>query len=235
MHPYSRFAGLPPEGEVLAALCIEMLMGEMVPRGLLSYRTAGGRWCRRHQRGEPPQAANSPKCYSQRIRLMLSIKQTSPSGGSGAQHQKGCISNGRSPVVWFSISRSEILKLIARRAIPHPLNLLNFLNPLNPSRRAAPMGVHFQRAKPGCLVFHFVKRTFKTHRSAGAIPPPSALKGLSNLRTLGPEGPIHLKNPHAPSVSQGNPPPSEPFEPSEPFFRPILHNPPPSGGHNLRR
>ena len=44
--------------------------------------------------------------------------KTSPSGGSGAQHQKGCISIGRSPVclffyarravVWFSISRSEI-------------------------------------------------------------------------------------------------------------------------------
>ena len=26
MHPYSRFAGLPPEGEVLAALRLEMLM-----------------------------------------------------------------------------------------------------------------------------------------------------------------------------------------------------------------
>ena len=98
---------------------------------------------------------------------MLSIEQTSPSGGSGAQHQKGCISNGRSPVVWFSISRSEILKLIARRAIPHPLNLLNLLNPLNPSRRAAPMGVHFQRAQPDCLVFHFAKRNSKTHRPPG--------------------------------------------------------------------
>ena len=26
MHPYSRYAGLPPEGEVLATLCLEMLM-----------------------------------------------------------------------------------------------------------------------------------------------------------------------------------------------------------------
>ena len=43
MHPYSRFAGLPPEGEVLAALCIEMLMGEMVPRGVLSHRFCGGK------------------------------------------------------------------------------------------------------------------------------------------------------------------------------------------------
>ena len=43
MHPYPRFAGLPPEGEVLAALCIEMLMGEMVPRGVLSHRFCGGK------------------------------------------------------------------------------------------------------------------------------------------------------------------------------------------------
>ena len=34
-------AASPPEGEILAALCIEMLMGEMVPSGLLSHRTAG--------------------------------------------------------------------------------------------------------------------------------------------------------------------------------------------------
>ena len=26
MHPYSRYAGLPPAGEVLAALCLALLM-----------------------------------------------------------------------------------------------------------------------------------------------------------------------------------------------------------------
>ena len=33
------------------------------------------------------------------------------------------------------------IKLIARRAIPSPLNLLNLLNPLNLSRSAAPMAI----------------------------------------------------------------------------------------------
>ena len=40
-----------PEGEVLAALCIVVLMRPMLPCGLLCPRTAGERWCRRHQRG----------------------------------------------------------------------------------------------------------------------------------------------------------------------------------------
>ena len=61
MHPYSRFAGLPPEGEVLAALCLKMLM--------------------------------SPKA-ERRVNLPLRGR---------CRRQKGCISNGRSPVVWFSI------------------------------------------------------------------------------------------------------------------------------------
>ena len=34
MHPYSRFAGLPPEGEVLAALCVEMFMNRLLICGL---------------------------------------------------------------------------------------------------------------------------------------------------------------------------------------------------------
>ncbi len=34
-------AASPPAGEILATLCIEMLLGEMVPCGLLSHRTAG--------------------------------------------------------------------------------------------------------------------------------------------------------------------------------------------------
>ena len=33
MHPFWCFAPLPPEGEVLAALCLEILMGEMIPAG----------------------------------------------------------------------------------------------------------------------------------------------------------------------------------------------------------
>ena len=32
MHPYSRFAGLPPEGEVLAVLCLKMLMSPKAER-----------------------------------------------------------------------------------------------------------------------------------------------------------------------------------------------------------
>ncbi|WP_440249652.1 hypothetical protein, partial [Dialister succinatiphilus] len=37
-----------------------------------------------------------------------------------------------------------------------------------------------------------------------AIPPPSAAKPLSNLRTLGPEGPINLKNLLRPKGAAGN-------------------------------
>jgi hypothetical protein len=69
MHPYPRFAGLPPEGEVLAALCIEMLMGEMVPRGVLSHRFCGGKVVPQAPKGDkPPEVANSPKCCPQRMR-----------------------------------------------------------------------------------------------------------------------------------------------------------------------
>ena len=37
-----------------------------------------------------------------------------------------------------------------------------------------------------------------------AIPPPSAAKPLSNLRALGPEGPINLKNLLRPKGAAGN-------------------------------
>ncbi len=52
--PYKSRSLATPEGEILAALCIEMLMGEMVPRGLLSHRTAGwqGNWIRREPLGD---------------------------------------------------------------------------------------------------------------------------------------------------------------------------------------
>jgi hypothetical protein len=43
MHPYSRCAGLPPEGEVLAALCFEMLMSSEAERRAKSpLRGEGG-------------------------------------------------------------------------------------------------------------------------------------------------------------------------------------------------
>ena len=35
-------AASPPAGEILATLCIEMLLGEMVPCGVLSHRFCGG-------------------------------------------------------------------------------------------------------------------------------------------------------------------------------------------------
>ena len=36
-------AAPPPAGEILATLCIEMLLGEMVPCGVLSHRFCGGK------------------------------------------------------------------------------------------------------------------------------------------------------------------------------------------------
>ena len=52
--PYKSRSLATPVGEILATLCIEMLMGEMVPRGLLSHRTAGwqGNWIRREPLGD---------------------------------------------------------------------------------------------------------------------------------------------------------------------------------------
>ena len=59
------------------------------------------------------------------------------------EHQKGCISHGRSPVCLFFTPVRRLLgfpfreaKLYTHRreaAIPHPLNPLNLLNPLNPA------------------------------------------------------------------------------------------------------
>ena len=49
-----------PEGEVLAALCLVILMRSLLIGALLSHRSAGGRWCRKAPKGEkPPQAAPS--------------------------------------------------------------------------------------------------------------------------------------------------------------------------------
>ena len=62
------------------------------------------------------------------------------------EHQKGCISDGRSPVCLFFTPVGRLYGfhfakrnyiLIAQRAIPHPLNPpagsgQNLLNPLNP-------------------------------------------------------------------------------------------------------
>ena len=73
MHPYSRCAGLPPEGEVLETLCLQVLM--------------------------------KPKAN---LRANLPLR-------GRCRRQKGCISIERSSVVWFSIPRSGITKLIARQ------------------------------------------------------------------------------------------------------------------------
>ena len=74
MHPYPRFAGLPPEGEVLAALMLEMLMStEAQRRANLPLR---GR-CRR-QKGcisNGPQARlYGFRCLRQRCRQRWHIK-----------------------------------------------------------------------------------------------------------------------------------------------------------------
>ena len=90
--PFGTFGTtFPPEGELLAVLCIEVLMSS-----------------------EAERRANFP------------LRGKSPQGNRGA------FPSGVSPVVRFSIPRSGIIKLIARRAIPSPLNPLNPLNLLNP-------------------------------------------------------------------------------------------------------
>ena len=61
--------------------------------------------------------------------------------------------------------------------------------------------------------FNAAKGGIYAHRSEGAIPQPSAPEALSNLRTLRPPGRSNLGT----------------------FYTTLLHNPPPIGGHNLRR
>ena len=93
-------AASPPEVEILAALCLVVLMGVLLPCGLLCPRTAGERWCRRHQRGKSHREVASSrrlvfitvclKCGMYRdsslaLRMTrtagrVSIEQTSPSG-----------------------------------------------------------------------------------------------------------------------------------------------------------
>ena len=91
---------------------------------------------------------------------------------------------GRSSVVWFSIPRSGIIKLIARRAIPQPSGQQGLSN-FRTLRTFGPPG----------------PSTLTPQACPLAIPQPSALKGLSNLRTLrparacqtsGPLGPLTL-------------------------------------------
>ena len=54
MHPYSRYAGFPPEGEVLATLCLEILMrtkaerrANLPLRGGKRTRVTPANWIRR--------------------------------------------------------------------------------------------------------------------------------------------------------------------------------------------
>ena len=90
-----------PEGELLAVLCIEVLMKPKAER-----------------------------------------RADFPLWGKSPQGNRGAFPSGVSPVVRFSIPRSGIIKLIAQRAIPPPLNPLNLLNLLNPhARRACPLAI----------------------------------------------------------------------------------------------
>ena len=60
------------------------------------------------------------------------------------------------------------------------------------------------------------RRHYKTHRPQGRYHNPRPERP-SNLRTLRPIGPVHPKNPFP-----------------QPFSTTLLHNPPPTGGHNPR-
>ena len=44
MHPYPRLSAvLPPKGEVIVAICFEMLMKRLLTGALLSHRFCGGK------------------------------------------------------------------------------------------------------------------------------------------------------------------------------------------------
>ena len=62
--------------------------------------------------------------------------------------------------------------------------------PLRGKWCAAPKGVHFHRAKPGCTVFHSAERNYKTHRPQG------------DTTTLSHEVAVKPKNPPAPGAGQ---------------------------------
>ena len=95
------------------------------------------------------------------------------------------------------------------------------------------IGMHFHRTKPGCMVFPATDRWhIKFIAAPAAIPQPSALKGLSNLRTLRPARTCQTSGPLGPSTltptracPRAIPPPSEPFEPFEPGPRSGPHSP----------
>ena len=90
MHPFWCCAPLPPEGEVLAALCLEILMSpEAEWRANLPLR---GRRRRRRQKG------------------CISI----------ARRAVGLFSSGRSPVVWFSLRGCHKLTLTPLPSIHSP-------------------------------------------------------------------------------------------------------------------
>ena len=66
-----------------------------------------------------------------------------------------------------------------------------------------------------CASLALLQNVFAVHRKGN--PQPSGPKAPSNLRTLRPIGPVHPKNPFP-----------------QPFSSTLLHNLPPTGGHNPR-
>ena len=123
MHPYSRFAGLllkgsmsldfrvatlpyksssfaTLEGEVLAVLCLKMLMS---PKAERRVNLPPPGW----QANVICNGAKRPENHVRRFPV------------ERCRRQKGCISIGRSPVVRFSIPRSGIIKLIAAKRRYH--------------------------------------------------------------------------------------------------------------------
>ena len=107
----------PPEGEILAALCFEMLMNsEAESRANFPLR---GKWCVSTKRGAFPRAEGA--------------------------------------VVRFSIPRSGIIKLIARRAIPPPFEpaCRRQAEPSEPFEPSRPLGrvqwrYHNPQPRSGC-------------------------------------------------------------------------------------
>ena len=98
------------------------------------------------------------------------------------RRQKGCISIGRNPVVRFSIPRSGIIKLIARRAIPPPSG----------QRPVAPF---YTTCAVRRAPFYFAAPAATTTLSHEVAVKPKNPKNLRPARAVNPHARQGVKNP----------------------------------------
>ena len=111
--------------------------------------------------------------------------------------------------------KGELLAVLCIEVLMRPKAERRANFPLRGKWCAAPKGVHFHRAKPGCTVFHSAERNYKTHRPKGDTTPsepfepfepsePSRPKGVSigDTTTLSSRRPLRPleRSEHNPSI-----------------------------------